>query len=334
MPPAPALRFEVPTFEPSFVESITSYITLKCREYRVRSEDVFDVVQEALTKIVASVGSFRPEKGDFDTWARGVALNVIRRHLRRAKRHGARFSAYPSNVDDYATHAPSPERCVQRKQAWYSISNAMKNLTAQQVNVLVSFDVHDMSHKEIENKLKIPEGASHPCHKRARKRLSRCLDRELLSVMPPFLTGCNDPGSSNEISSSNESISPNEIGSRWTKRSHYAGQVVAAILAFLTFVPLNQTPQMRASMIGEIRVLGAMQNAVMYRADKHLTVHDEPAVFRDAPSVKHEPASLRSVRVVSTPTTVGDKPTYVEDLAPLPPFKPTESTTAHLPPGR
>jgi RNA polymerase sigma factor (sigma-70 family) len=321
--PVPALRFEVPTFEPSFVESIKSYITLKCREYRVRREDVFDVVQEALTKIVACVGSFRPEKGDFDTWARGVALNVIRRHLRRAKRHDARFSAYHSNVDDYATHAPSPERCVQRKQAHRSISNAMKNLTAQQASVVVLFDIDDLSHKEIGNDLDITVAASHMCHKRAHKRLAQCLDRELLSVMPPFLTGCNDPGSSNEF------ISSNEIGSRWTKRSHYAGQIVATIIALLPFVPSCLEPQSQASVTQEARVLAPAQSAVMYHSDKHVDVQDEPSVLHDAPNGKPEPAQMTSVRAVSTPTPVVGKPTDVWQSAPLPPYKHAPRSADH-----
>lgn len=321
--PAPALQFEVPTFEPTFVESITNYVVLKCREYRVRREDVFDVVQEALTKIVASVGSYRPEKADFDTWARGVARNVIRRHLRDTKRHGARFSDDHLDVDDYATPAPSPERCVQRKQAWCSISNAMEKLTAQQVNVVVSFDVHDMSHKEIGTKLDIREAASHMCHKRAHKRLAQCLDRELLSVMPPSLTGCDEPLSFNQFGSSNH------IASRWTERSHYAGQIVATIIALLPFIPACMEPQMAASATEEARVLAPVQNAVMYRADKHSVVQDEPAVHRDAPVVKPEPASLTSVRDVSTPTKSRDKRTYVEDLAPLPPYKHTPDALDH-----
>ena len=326
--PAPSLRFEAPTFEPLFVESLTSYVTLKCRAYRVRREDVFDVVQEALTTIFASVRMFRPEKGDFDTWARGVARNVIRRHLRRAKRYGDHFSEYHPNVYDYPAHESSPERCAQRQEARNSIAKALEKLTAQQTSVVICFDIDEMSHIEIANDLHITQDASQMCHKRAHIRLARCLDRELLSVMPPFLTGCNDPGSSDE------SISSNEIGSRWTQRSHYVGQVVAAILAFLTFAPLNQAPQSHASMTGEIRVLGPIQTAVMYRTDKHLTVHDEPAVFRDAPSVKPEPASLPSVRDVATPAKVGDKQTYVHDLAPLPPYKHTPDALDHLLPDR
>jgi RNA polymerase sigma factor (sigma-70 family) len=326
--PTPALRFEAPTFEPLFVESLTSYITLKCHEYRVRRENVSDVVQEALTTILASVRMFRPEKGDFDTWARGVARNVIRRHLRRAKRYGARFSSYPSNVDDYATHAPSPERCVQRKQAHHSISNALGKLTAKQASVVVLFDIDDLSHKEIGNDLDITEAASHMCHKRAHTRLAKCLDRELLSVMPPFVTSCNEPSSGKEV------VSSNENGSRWTERSHYASQILGSLVALLLLVPACFEPQMRASMTGDARVLAPVQNAVMYSSDQPVDVHDEPVVHRDAPSVKLEPASLTSVRAVSTPAKVTDKPTYGEDIAPIPPFKPTESTTAHLPPGR
>ena len=134
--PATAKRFEVPTFEPSFVERITSYITLKCREYRVRREDVFDVVQEALTKIVASVGSFRPEKGDFDTWARGVARNVIRRHLRRTKRYGARFSQYCPKVQDYPSHESSPERDRNRSRHYGSCKPHVPQARAQALGAM------------------------------------------------------------------------------------------------------------------------------------------------------------------------------------------------------
>lgn len=326
--PAPSLRFEAPTFEPLFVESLTSYVTLKCRAYRVRREDVFDVVQEALTTIYASVRMYRPEKGDFDTWARGVARNVIRRHLRRAKRYGDHFSEYHPNVHDYPSHESSPERCAQRKQARSSISDAMGKLTAKQASVVVLFDIDDLSHKEIANDLDITEAASHMCHKRAHKRLARCLDRELLSVMPPFLTSCNEPSSGKDF------VSSDEIGSRWTERSHYASQILGSIVALLLLVPACFEPQSRALLTEDARVLGAVKNASMYCSDQPADVHDEPAVLRDAPSVKPEPASLTSVRAVSTPTRPVDKRTSPRDLAPLPPYKHTPDARDHLLPDR
>ena len=326
--PTPALRFEAPTFEPLFVESLKSYITLKCREYRMRREDIRDVVQEALTTIFASVRLFRPEKGDFDTWARGVARNVIRRHLRRAKRYGDHFSEYHPNVYDYPSHESSPERCAQRQQARISIANALGKLTAQQTSVVVSFDIDEMSHIEIANDLGITQDASQMCHKRAHVRLAKCLDRELLSVMPPFVTSCNEPSSGKEV------VSSNENGSRWPERSHYASQILGSIVALLLLVPACFEPQMRESVTEEARVLAPVQNAVMYSSDQPVDVRDEPAVLRDAPSVKPEPASLTSVRAASTPTRPVDKRKVPHDLAPLPPYKHTPDALDHLLPDR
>lgn len=296
--PAPIHRFEVPTLEPTFLASITDYITATCRAYHVKRADVFDVVQEALTDIVASIGSFQPRKGDFDTWAHGVALNVIRQHLRRAKRYESRFSAYHSNVDDYATRAPSPERCAQRKQAQCAISNVMGKLTAQQANVVVLFDIDDLPHMEIGNELGITEAASHVCHKRARKQLALCLDRELLSVTPPFLTSCNDS-------------MVNKTGSAWLERSHYVGQLAAVFTAVFCLSSLNLTKH--ESTVSETRVLEHGQSVVMYRLEK-------PSVLLDAPNGKPEPASLPSVRDVSTPAKVVDKPANVWNSAQLPPY--------------
>jgi RNA polymerase sigma factor (sigma-70 family) len=307
--PAPAQRFEVPTLEPTFLASITDYITATCRAYHVKRTDVVDVVQEVLTKIVANIGSFQPKKGDFDTWARGVALNVIRRHLRHAKRYGSRFSEYHPNVDDYATLAPSPERCTQRKQAQCAISNAMGKLTQQQVNVVVLFDIDDLPHMEIGNELGITEAASHKCHKRARKQLALCIDRELLSVMPPFLTSCDDS-------------MVNKTGSPWLERSHYVGQLAALLMTAFCLSSLNSST-MHESTVMETRVLDPVQSAVMYRLEK-------PSVLLDAPNVKPEPASLPSVPAVSVTTRSADKRTYVQDLAPLPPYKHDPASDDHL----
>lgn len=312
--PVPALRLEQPTFR----EGIAKYVTTKCRRYRVPRFDVDDLTQEALINILAKLSSFKAEKSEFEQWARGIAWNVIREYLRKTKLYVALFTEYYPNVHDYPSHEHSPERCVRRKQAGCAIVNAAESISPQQVQVLVSHVVDDMSHKEIGRELSISEANSQKCYQRARNHLALCISSEAFSVMPPSLASCNDTS----------------LGSRWTERSHYVGQIVATILAFLVFIPLSQTPQMRASMTGDARVLGHVQNVVMYRSDELLDEHDEPAVFRDVPSVKHEPASLPSVPTVFTPTTVGDKLTYVEDLAPLPPFKPTERTSSHRPRGR
>jgi len=320
--PAPALRFEVPTFDPAFVASITNYVTAICRAYRVRRADVFDVAQEALTKIFANVDSFRPEKGStFDAWARGVALNVVRRHARHARRYGTRFSEYHPQIDDYATHAPSPEQCAQRKEARCAISNAMANLTANQASAVVFFDIDDMSHIEIGNDLGISEAASHKCHKRGREKLAQCLDRELLSVMPPVLTYCENP------------VSFNAKDSRWPETSHYIVQIAAAFLAVF-WVSAQMSLTTYEPTTSDAQFIAPTQNAAMGSTDKHADVPDELVVLRDAPSGKPEPVQVTKVRDTSTPAKIADKHTYVPEYVPRLSYKHESSAVDYRPNGR
>ena len=312
--PVPALRLQEPTFR----KGIANYVAAKCRRYRVPRVDVDDLIQEAMINILAKLGTFQPEKSEFEQWARGIAWNVIREYLRKTKLYFALFTEYHPNVHDYPSPEHSPERCARRNQARCAIENAADGISSKQAIVLVLHAVDDMTHKDIGHKLKISESASQKCYQRALDHLAMCISSEAFSVMPPSLASCNDPS----------------LGSRWTERSHYVGQIVATILAFLTVVPSCLDPQNHASTTDETRVLGPIQTAVMYRSDERAAVHDEPTVFRDAPSVKPEPASRPSVHNVPTPAKVGDKPTYVEDLAPLPPFKPTERSSTHRPRGR
>ena len=308
--PTPALRFE----EPSFREGLASYVAATCSRFRVRRADVEDLVQEVLATVVASMNSFRNEKGEFDAWARGVALNVIRRHSRNSKRYAARFCEYRSNVEDCATPEPSPEWCARRTEARGALANAAENLSEQQAQVLVLYVVDDMTHGDIGRELQISESASQKCYQRARNHLAQCLEMDLLSVMPPFLTSCDEP------------VSFNKADSRWSEWSHYAAQFAAVTVAvLLTSAPKSSTSF--DSSTCEARVLASVNNAVMSRSD-------EPQVLRDTPTGKPEPAYLPSVAAVPAPTRAKDKRTYVQDLAPLPPFKPKPSALDHRLRGR
>ena len=102
--PTLALRFKEPTFR----EGIATYVTAMCRKYHVHRQDVYDLIQEALTKSIGNIGTYRAERADFDTWARSVAVNVVHRHLRDVQRYLDRFSDDYPNVDDYAALEPSP----------------------------------------------------------------------------------------------------------------------------------------------------------------------------------------------------------------------------------
>jgi RNA polymerase sigma factor (sigma-70 family) len=319
--PATALAPHRLVEQPAFRAEIVKYVAYAYRQGRVKRADFDDVVQQIWAEVALGVTSFRPEKGTFDNWVRCIALNVVRHHVRGKKRYDKRFCEFQSNVMEQAAFDPSPERCLQRKQARGAISEALNNLPEQQTNVLLLHVVDDMSHGEIGESVGISESASQKCFQRTRNKLAQCLSSELLSAMPPFVTGCDEPTSS-------------EGGFRWYEWSHRSGQIIAAVLAFLCFVPFNRGADSRASAPGEIRVAVSGRIDSMSQLDKPSVVHDEPTVHRDAPAGKLEPASLPSVPAVPKPTRGADKPGYVLDLAPLPPFKPTEHTVSHRPRGR
>jgi RNA polymerase sigma factor (sigma-70 family) len=311
--PVPALPIPISAPQQrTFVAGIESYVKRICRQWRVSGPDVEDLVQESLAEIVASVRTFQPEKADFETWARGVARNVIRHYLRDTTSYLDCFSPYQANVEELPSSQPSPERCAQRAQARYAIVNAAEKGKPQQMQVVVLHAIDGASHKEIGLQLQISAANSEKCFFRGLTHFAECLSSDLLCAVPPSVSGCDDKSNS-------------FAETRSFERSHYAGQIVAGVLALLTLTLVGSR---------SIQHETSGQNSPMSQRDKPSVVHDEPAVHRDAPAGKLEPASLPSVPVVPKPTRGADKPAYVLDLAPLPPFKPTEHTVSHRPRGR
>ena len=314
----PALRVHERTFR----ESIETFVRATCRKYCVKRANVEDIVQEAFAQIIASIASFQPEKGEFDKWGRGVARNVILRHLRDAKRYAENFSEYHSNMDEHPAPAPSPERCVQRLQARWRLSSAADDISEKQAEILMLHAVDGLSHKEIGSELKITEGASQKCYQRARNRMALCIAGETLCVMPPVETSCNDVSVPNAATS--QSFDPSKL-------SHYTGQIAAAIIAFLMFVPSNSAVLPRASISGKIPTGGRI---AMYQNDKQIVALDKLGAYRAVPMAKPEPASLPSVRAIPAPKTFVGKPTPVKQSVPLPTYEPAAPPILHRQPVR
>jgi RNA polymerase sigma factor (sigma-70 family) len=315
--PAPALEVQKLTYR----EAITSYVEAMCHQYRVKRANVKDLVQEALTQIIASVASYQPEKGDLDKWGRGVARNVVRRHLRDSKRYASYFSEVHSNMDEHAANEPSPERCMQRIEARCRLSTAADELTEQQAEVLMLFVVDEMSHKEIGTELEISEGASQKCYQRARNHLAHCIAGETLSVMPPFVATCNDPSGPNEVALQRFD---------WSKWPHYTGQVLATIIAFLCFMPSNPPAQVRTAVVGEIKMDHVL---AMYRQDKQVVSPEKPNVYPGAPQGKPEAASLPSVRELPARKKIEGKPAPLRPFVSGHSYKHEVSSAVNLPSG-
>ncbi len=300
-------------------DGVEKYVAEVCRRCRVQRDDVEDVLQDVLTEICAGKDSFQPEKGTFDTWMHAITWNVVRQHARRSKRYDERFAAYHGNLDEHPSSDASPERCAQRKQARNTINMAARELPDQHFNVIVLHVVDELTHGEISGELGLSEANSQKCYQRARNQLARCVPKDLLAVMPPSLTSCNDS-------------TPRNDNHRRLERSHYIVQVATMVAAFVLACSSTSftgpAPTLEESS-GSTR----QQNAAMYNEDKPVELQDEPSVLNDAPSVKPEPASLPSVRNVSTPTPNGDKPasSRVRTSQPSHTFKYKADFSAHRP---
>ncbi len=316
--PAPALRLE----EPTFCESLANYVAAMSPQFGIRRADVKDIAQDVLLNVVASFKTYQPEKGEFDKWARGVALNVIRKHARGARRDAAMFCEYHPNAEHYATLEHSPEYCARKTEARRAISNAAEPLSTLKAQILVLHVVDGMTHKDIANELQISAAKSEKDCQRTLLRLKECVPRELLSVMPPSLSRCDEP------------VSFNEKDSRWSERSHYLVQVSAAIMAVFLVSWQMSSSTTYEPMTSEARVLAPTKNAVMSRPDEHVDVRDEQNVLRDAPSGKPEPVQVTRVLDVFAPAKRVDKPTYVQEYVPRLSYKHESSAIDYRPNGR
>lgn len=315
--PAVALRIE----ESDVSTCIEKYTKQLCRRWRVPRGDVDDVVQEVLTEIHASRASFQPGRGDYVQWTQGIAWKVIRRHVHDGEQYTKRFAEYHANIDEHPAPDPSPERCAQHRQAQDAILTGLNNLSALHHDVFVLHVVDDLTHAEVSETLQLTPANVQKCFQRARDQLAECISDEILVVLPPNLSSCE------------ESTVLQGRRSRWHERSHYIVQVSTLIVAFIIVFSGKISTQAPPTFDKEL-AHGAKQNAAMYDHDKRAEVQDEPSVLPDAPNVKPEPAILPSVREASKPTKLRDKPPPPPQYVPRLSYKHEPRGVDHRPLGR
>lgn len=86
-----------------------------------------DIVQETWLTAVRRIGSFRPARGGFDQWLRGVAANVIRNRLRHRRRNR------PTSTADEETASPTESDAAEMADA---VARALAELPSHYEEVL------------------------------------------------------------------------------------------------------------------------------------------------------------------------------------------------------
>lgn len=125
-----------------------------------RAEDAADVVQETFLRVLDKAHRFRPGSR-FSTWMYQIALNLCRDRARRRRRwnlvlardHELNDDVMPANDDGL----PDPFASTRRREAAEAVARAMREIPAEQREVLLLKEFEGLKFREIAEILGCPE---------------------------------------------------------------------------------------------------------------------------------------------------------------------------------
>lgn len=126
-----------------------------------------DVVQEIWIHAFQSLGRFE-WNSSFSTWLTGIGLNRVRDRIRK---YGRSRETGVDVVPDVAIVTDSPETRI-------DLERTIARLPDDQRMVFVLHDVEGMKHREISEKIDIPEGTSKTLLSNARSRLRAMMSQK------------------------------------------------------------------------------------------------------------------------------------------------------------
>lgn len=131
-----------------------------------------DLVQEAMILIWTKAGLYDPAKGSVMGWVYTLARNLRIDRLRRDSTMAL------TAIDDYdaASDDPGGEEVLLRKQEDLHVTEALKDIPAEQREVLLMSYVEDMPQTEIAERLKLPLGTVKSRMRLAYNRLRKHLE--------------------------------------------------------------------------------------------------------------------------------------------------------------
>jgi RNA polymerase sigma-70 factor (ECF subfamily) len=137
------------------------------------ASDAEDAVQETFLKIQRSIGSFRGQSS-FATWSFRILINTCY-DARRSKMRKKEVSQ-DDPEDAQAPGRPEPRAPVSHPSLRLALDRAVAQLTRQQRDVFLMYEVEGLRHAEIAAVLEISETASKNTLFQAKKNLRQTLE--------------------------------------------------------------------------------------------------------------------------------------------------------------
>lgn len=180
------------------MRDLTSYlqrVLAKMVRGRFDSEDVAELVQESLARILKSLDSFRGDSA-FPTWATGIATRVAFTEIRRRAARDSDTDAFHDVQEDVRQlegSSPSPDREVSRRDLMDSLKHAIARSLTDRQRVAILAELRGIPTIEIADRMKTSQNALYKLTHDARRKLKEALlvagfepesIRELASEVP------------------------------------------------------------------------------------------------------------------------------------------------------
>ncbi len=153
-----------------------------------RAELVEDFVQDALTRVLSHVNTFRGESA-FTTWAHKIAVRVALTELRRMRWRDVSLEQLTQIEEKETTPAfsadpaPNPEQVALRHSMLATLERIiMEELTEKQRTVMMAARIHDMPLEEVARRIGSNRNAVYKMLHDARRRLKQRLEAEGLTM--------------------------------------------------------------------------------------------------------------------------------------------------------
>jgi RNA polymerase sigma factor (sigma-70 family) len=135
--------------------------------YLFNKDDALEAANDSFIKVYKNIGSFR-EGADFKAWFRKILVNTSLDYKRKNMRFNQAIELTDTAIQ--TTYVSGIEKLSAK-----DILNLMKNLNEQQHLIFNLYEIDGYSHKEIAEKLNIPESSSRTYLSRAKQILQNLL---------------------------------------------------------------------------------------------------------------------------------------------------------------
>ncbi len=130
-----------------------------------------DIEQEVYIRTWKNLDKYK-EQGKFKSWINTITANLCRDYIKSAYFRNESTSEGEESLLNIADKNPTPENIFIKRQRQNTVINAIESLKPKLKEVVVMYEIKNMSYEEISEKLKCPAGTVRSRLFNARKELS------------------------------------------------------------------------------------------------------------------------------------------------------------------